>query len=69
MNKEDYDNIPVYFCQKCLSLKIRTLDEYEQEQGYCEDCGSMSIECGNIHTWETKYKEKYGNTYLNKGNN
>ena len=37
---EEYNNIPVHYCTKCLSLKIVV---YDEETSYCDDCGSTDI--------------------------
>lgn len=65
-DKEEYNNIPVYYCRSCLSLKIKSLD-LETSLDYCEDCGSTEIEETNIEEWERLYQQKYGIKYLNKG--
>lgn len=61
--KESYNDIPVYYCKKCLSLKIRQISSMG-DLDYCEECGSTCIENTNIDNWETIYKNKYGHKYL-----
>lgn len=60
-NKDQYDEIPVYYCKDCLSLKVN--GEIENCP-YCEDCNNTSIAQTDIHTWERLYQEKYGYSYL-----
>ena len=61
-NKEDYNQIPIHYCEHCLSIKILTFDD----KSFCDICGSMDIEQTQIEEWEEKYKEKYGKKFLNK---
>ena len=44
--KEEYNNIPVHYCTKCLSLKILV---YDEETSYCDDCGSTDIAEAHIN--------------------
>ena len=60
---EDYNDIPVYYCKNCLSLKIINLDE---EDCYCDDCGSTAIETAHIDEWKKMYKDKYGKDFTEK---
>lgn len=61
MNKEEYNNIPVFFCKKCLSLRIMTI---EGETDFCDNCGSTDIDEIHIEQWETKYKSKYNKPFI-----
>lgn len=45
LQKEDYNNIPVHYCTKCLSLKILV---YDKDTSYCDDCGCTDIEEAHI---------------------
>ena len=65
LSKKEYNDIPVYYCQHCLSLNIRNIDGNE-DYNYCEECGSTDIESSHIEEWETLYKNKYGKTLINK---
>jgi hypothetical protein len=40
MSKEAYNNIPVLFCSRCLSLRIRQIDD---EIDFCDECGDIDI--------------------------
>lgn len=62
-NKEEYNSIPVFYCKKCLSLKIMNLVGIE-DFDYCDDCGSTDIEQTDIETWRGLYKGKYGFDHL-----
>lgn len=59
----EYNNIPVLYCKKCLSLKIRNVQSIE-DSDYCDECGSTDIGECLIEEWETLYKNKYGHSYL-----
>lgn len=53
MNKEEYNNEPVYYCKRCHSLNITILsDDFD----CCEDCGSTDIDSCHIEEWIKKYK-------------
>ena len=57
----DYDKEPVYYCPRCLSLRVKAdIADY----CYCDNCGSTTIETASIQEWETMYKLKYGISYL-----
>lgn len=58
----EYNNEPVVYCKRCLSLAIRIEDGTE----YCDKCGSTEVESANIFDWEKMYGQKYGGNYLNK---
>lgn len=66
MNKlstEEYNSIPVFYCKKCLSLKVMNLVGME-DFDYCDECGSPDIGETDIETWRNLYKERYGFDYL-----
>lgn len=54
MTIEEYNDIPVFYCTRCLSLNIQNIDEHTD---YCAECGSTDIEETHINTWE-KLKEE-----------
>lgn len=37
---EEYNDIPVHYCTKCLSLKIMV---YDEDTEYCDVCGNTEI--------------------------
>ena len=59
-----YDTIPIYYCSKCLSLKILRLDMDNPDMCYCDDCGNTDIRKASIEDWEKLYKTKYKQLYL-----
>ena len=61
--KEEYDKIPVHYCNDCLSLSIRRIVGIE-DACYCDKCGSTNIAKANIKEWESLYREKHGFTFL-----
>ena len=63
--KEDYNNEPVYYCRRCLSLKIRDVESIENSE-YCDDCGSTDIGRTSIEDWDKMYVEKYGHHLTDK---
>lgn len=63
VNNEEYDNIPVYYCKRCLSLLIRGVDDLE----YCGECGCTDIDCVPIEEWENIYYKRYGKYFTNYG--
>lgn len=44
LTKEDYNNIPIVFCTRCLSLKIVIIDDMD----YCAECSSTSMQEATI---------------------
>lgn len=59
--KEEYNQIPVYYCKHCLSLAIQSLPDGTD---YCVKCGGTDIDIGTIEEWNllyTKFKFKQGN--------
>ena len=61
---QDYNDIPVYFCKQCLSLKVR--DAGLPDLLYCDECGASNIQSTHIEEWEKIYKTKYGLNYLDR---
>lgn len=62
--KEDsinYNDEPVYFCKKCLSLKVMVLGEQFE---YCDECGNTDIGTSHIDEWKELYHNKYGENYI-----
>ena len=60
---EKYNDEPVFYCRKCLSLKIRNIPG-EENSDYCDDCGGTEIGAIDIYNWEYMYKQKYGKSFL-----
>lgn len=59
--KEEYNKEPVYYCRKCLSLKIKALDSFID---FCDECGGTDIAITDIYTWQEMYKSKYNKDFL-----
>lgn len=65
-----YDEIPIIYCQHCLSLKIKSfmsdVSKYSEKEGtiddydYCDGCGSTDLITCNIKEYQELYKNKYG---------
>ena len=53
MDKELYDEDPVYYCKRCLSLKVKEMP-FISSQDYCEDCGAVDIGTTTIEEWKEK---------------
>lgn len=64
MSPDDYDEIPVYYCKECLSLKIMRVAGLK-DACYCDDCGSTNIDETSIEEWDSLYKRKHGFSQLN----
>lgn len=65
LSKEVYNEIPVSYCKRCLSLRVMNLvnsDEFD----FCDECGSTDIEQTHIENWRNLYKARYGFEYINK---
>lgn len=63
--KNIYDEEPVYYCKRCLSLNIRSLPMIGN-QDYCEECGAIDIGTTEIDNWNKMYEAKYGHPYIIK---
>ena len=61
LSKEEYNQIPVYYCDSCLSLAVQDIDGIQ----FCKDCGEVVVNEASIEDWEMKYKNKYGVNHLN----
>lgn len=61
----DYNSIPVYYCEHCLSLKIRSVGNVPDTE-YCEECNSTNVATTTIDEWEKLYKNRYGFKFLDK---
>lgn len=46
-DNNSYDSEPVYYCPRCLSLKIMKVPGME-DLDYCDDCGCTSVEQSSI---------------------
>lgn len=62
-DKQQYTEEPVYYCTKCLSLKIRSVDD-DKDSDYCDNCGSTEVSTTDIYTWQEKFQQAYGYNFL-----
>lgn len=60
----EYNNEPVYYCSKCLSLRVKVIGDLE----YCDKCGSTEIDSCHIKHWERVYKARYGKSFIQEAN-
>jgi hypothetical protein len=58
----DYNEEPVFFCTKCLSLAVLDADGI----CYCNECGSTDVRTTDIFQWEEKYQKMYNKKYIDK---
>lgn len=62
----DYEDDPVKYCPRCLSLKIK-YEEFRDLE-YCGDCGCTDILETSFEDWEKKYERRYGHKFVEKSN-
>ena len=48
--EEDFNKENVFYCKKCLSLRIKTVPSMKGLD-YCDDCGSTDIVETDIDNW------------------
>lgn len=60
--KDEYNEEPVLYCKKCLSLRVKTVGLNDLD--YCDECGATNIEQCNIEEWESLYIKRFGHRYL-----
>lgn len=60
----DYNAEPVFYCKRCLSLRIMGVP-LMSDCDYCDNCGSTDIAQCSIEEWENLYEEHYGFKFLN----
>lgn len=61
---EDFNDIPVEYCKKCLSLRI--INYQGRVKGYCEECGNVETGLAHIEEWEKMYEKRYGKSFVPK---
>lgn len=64
IGSEEYNKEPVYYCPHCLSLRIKSIDEYID---YCDICGCTDIETTTIDKWQEMYKQRFNKYYSDYG--
>lgn len=47
LDKKRYNDIPVTYCPRCLSLRILSYNGFD----YCDDCDNTDLTEGHIDTW------------------
>lgn len=60
--KAEYNSEPVFYCKRCLSLRIMTVPR--SNDLFCDKCNSNQIEEDTIENWEKLYKERNHHSYL-----
>ena len=65
MVKDSYDDEPVYYCKRCLSLNILQIPMVT-DQSYCGDCGTVDVAKASFEEWDELYVEKYGHHFCEK---
>lgn len=64
LEDNQYNDIPVYYCKRCLSLKVITVDMGDDQSfDYCDECGCTDIGETNIYDWEIQFSNKYGRDF------
>ena len=64
MPQNEYDEEPVWYCNRCLSLAIVNVVGFDC---CCNDCGCTDVRSDSIGNWEKMYKERYDNTKGKEG--
>lgn len=59
----EYNKEPVFYCKRCLSLKIMNIPCIE-DSDFCDSCNGTDIAQASIEEWEKLYIEKYHHRYL-----
>lgn len=63
--KKIYNNVPVAYCEECMSLRIRFTSD---ETDFCDNCGGVHISYVTIDEWKELFNNKYGEE-INKESN
>jgi hypothetical protein len=58
----EYNDIPVHYCPKCLSLKIMWAGV--EDISYCDNCGSSETSETDIWKWRSMYYKKYRKNFI-----
>ena len=64
-HKQEYNQEPIYYCRKCLHLKIGYVAVLDGSE-YCEDCNSTDIGTTTIEEWDKIFFKRYGYHYLDE---
>lgn len=65
--KEEYNDVPLFYCKRCLSLAILRIDDLEGID-YCKKCGGTEVGVSLLDTWEQMYKDMYGKKLIKQKN-
>lgn len=63
ISRKEYNDIPVVYCKRCLSLNIGGYESVDEDIVFCHDCGATDIESTHIDVWRGMYKLKYGKDF------
>lgn len=65
--KNRYDEEPVMYCTRCLSLAVMA---DKKGRLYCSKCGADAtrIDVCDIYKWESLYKRVFGSSYIPQKN-
>ena len=61
--KEEYNNVPVYYCKDCLSLRVMSVPGIDDAE-FCDECNSTNIGQCSIEEWRELFKKRHGFDYL-----
>jgi ribosomal protein L37AE/L43A len=64
-NKEEFNKIPIHFCENCLSIKILRISP---NINLCLDCNSTDIGSTDFRCWEIAYELEYNVKFIDKKN-
>lgn len=60
--RQEYNNEPVFYCTRCLSLRIMSVPK--SEDCFCDKCNSNQIGQTSIEHWGELYKERNHHSFL-----
>lgn len=63
IDNSNYNDEPVFYCSRCLSLKVKCEDGLD----YCDDCGCGDIGESSFEDWERMYVKRYGRKFIEYG--
>lgn len=62
--KNEYNAEPVFYCDSCLSLNIRSVSTSKLYM--CGECGNTHIEETSIDEWTTMYNKQHGKDFISQ---
>jgi hypothetical protein len=60
--RDEYENEPVHYCGKCLSLNIKHFSEINLD--VCIECGDSETKKAPPEIWNKLYTDLYGDSFL-----